>query len=235
MPTRRLIPLLVLLPLLAACSSSNHLRDYEFTDERVAVVAAIPPRPAVFTDLPWDARVDPDDPIGSIFRAGTAIAKHAEARRAQDRMDSALAFVDVPERIAAQVLLDGSRSLGYRPVDHPHDADYLLDLRVADYGLVADSWDAAVHFEVDAELVLFDRQTDRVIWREHVRTREPISDAPGFGTTFGNVYTAATLSRLSVDDMIRALEDLAGFAAAELVGTLRHDFYESREERHAAR
>ena len=61
------------------CGSTNRLHEVDFEDARVAVVANIPPRPVVFTDVLYEARIDPDDPVGSIFRAGTAIAKQAEA------------------------------------------------------------------------------------------------------------------------------------------------------------
>lgn len=216
------------------CGSSHRLHEVQFDGERMAVVAAIPPRPIVFTDGFGDARVDPDDPIGSFFRAGTALAKYAEVREAQARMDSALAEIDVAERIAAQTLLDGARHLGYIPVDRPADADYVLDLRVADYGLVADSWNAEVHFEVNAEMILVDRRTRRTIWKERIRTTEPVTDVPlGLGTSIGNVVTAAALSNLSVEEMVVALEHLADFTARQFTGKLRHDYYDSRP--HAAR
>jgi hypothetical protein len=223
------------LAVLAGCGSSNRLSRYDFTGARVAVVAAIPPRPAVFTDLPADAWVNPHDPVGTLIRAGTAAAKHREAREAQARMDSALALVDVPEAIAARALLQSARYLGYQPSNVPGTADYLLDLRVADYGLVADSWEATVHFTVDAEMILVDRHTRRPIWKERIREYEPVSRATlGLGTTFGNVFTAAALSRLSVEEMTAALEHLAAYAADRLTLALRDDYYESRSAARAS-
>ncbi len=119
--------------------------------------------------------------------------------------------------------------LGYRPVSKPADADFILDIRIDNSGLVADSWLAAVHFEVDAEMLLVDRHTRQVIWKKHIREVEPVSQAGvGLGTTFGNTYTALALSKLSTDEMVVALEDLADFTAAHLTAALRHDFYASR-------
>lgn len=220
---------LAALVLMAGCGSSHHLHEYDFTDATVAVVANIPPRPLVFTDAPYDARVDPKNPIGSFFRAGTALIKHAEAREAQQRMDSALAYVDVAERVARRALRQSAGLLGYRPVDRPADADYVLDIHIADYGLVADSWEAAVHFEIRAEMVLVDRRTRRTVWRKRVREVEPGSDALlGLGPSFGNIYTAVTLSRLTTEQMITALEHLADYTAERLTEALRHDYYATR-------
>ena len=224
----RVLPGLIFLMGLG-CGSTNRLHEVDFEDARVAVVTNIPPWPVVFTDVFYEARIDPDDPVGSIFRAGTAIAKQAEARQAQARMDSALAYVDVADRVAWQALRRSAPTLGYRPTNHPEDADFILDLHIANYGLVADSWEATVHFEVDAEMLLVDRRTRRVIWKKHLREVEPVSHAGiGRGATFGNVFTAAALSTLSVEQMVVALEHLADFTAARLIATLRHDYSVSR-------
>lgn len=211
------------------CGGTNRLHEFDFEDTRVAVVANIPPRPVVFTDVLYEARIDPDDPVGSIFRAGTAIIKQSEARQAQARMDSALTYVDVADRVAREALRRSAPTLGYRPTNHIDDADFILNLHIANYGLVADSWGATVHFEVDAEMLLVDRRTRRVIWKKHLREVEPISHAGiGLGTTFGNVFTAAALSKLSAEEMVVALEHLADFTAARLTDTLRHDYYVRR-------
>ena len=217
------------LGILAGCSSTNRLHDYDFEDARVAVVANIPPRPVVFTDVLYEGRVDPDDPIGSIFRVGSAVIKQAEARKAQARMDSALDHVDVADLVAREALRRSAPMLGYRPVATPAQADFILDIRIDNYGLVADSWTATVHFEVDAEMWLIDRHTRQPIWKRHIREVEPISEAGvALGTTFGNTYTAVALSKVSVDEMIVALEELAFFTAARLTAVLRHDFYAGR-------
>lgn len=228
---RSFLPLTILLMvlILAGCGGTNRLQEYTFDDATVAVIANIPPRPVVFTDGLFDARVHPDDPIGSIFRAGTAIAKNKEAREAQARMDSALADIDVADRVARRALSGSTQTLGYRPVDRPANADYILDIRIADYGLVADSWEAEVRFEVEAEMLLVDGHTRKPIWKKRIREAEPVSQAAlGLGTTFGNVYTAQALSELTAEEMAAALEHLADYTADHLIAALRHDFYASR-------
>ena len=215
--------------LLAGCGHSHRLHDVSFDDATVAVVANIPPRPGVFSDLFFDARLDPDDPVGSIFRAGSAIAKHNEAKAAQARLDSALALVDIAARVAEGAARRSARTLGYRPVPTPRDADFLLDLHVAEYGLVADSWEAAVFFEIDAEMRLVDRRSRQVVWKRRVREAEPVSAAAlGLGATFGNVYTAVALSRLSAEEMADALEHLADYTADRLASALHRDYYAAR-------
>lgn len=226
---KRLLVLGAVGVLLAGCGHSHRLHEVSFDDTTVAVVANIPARPGVFSDLFYDARLDPSDPVGSVFRAGSAIAKHSEARAAQARLDSALAFVDVAVRVADGAAHRSARTLGFRPVPEPRDADFLLDIRINDYGLVADSWEAAVYFEIDAEMILLDRRTRRVVWKRRLREAEPVSQAAlGLGTTFGNVYTATALSRLSVAEMAEALEHLADFTADRLAAALRHDYYAAR-------
>lgn len=227
-PRLRLAPIALVVVLgFGACGSSNHLRDYSFAEETVAVVAAIPPAPYVFSDR--DLALDLSRPWRTAINIGTAVWKGAEVKDAQVRFDSALLLVDVPERVAAGTLRQTAGVLGYRPVARPQDATYLLDLRVADYGLVADSWSAAVAFSLEAELVLVDRATGRVIWKKAVQETKPLSDMPGFGPSFGNIFTAATLSRLSAEEMADALEHLADYTAARLADRLRADFHASRK------
>lgn len=206
------------------CSGSREALDLDLAGQRVAVVAAIPPQPLVFTDALPDVHLDPDNPAGSFFRAGTAFAKQTQVHRAQQRLDSALLHIDVSERIARRTLLQSARALHFKPVNQPEAADYLLDLRVADYGLVADSWESAVFFEIDALLMLVDPQTERTIWERRLRETEPVSEVfVDLGPGLGHAVTAVELARLSVDDTVRALERLADHTADRLAEALRHD------------
>ena len=211
----------------AGCGGTNHLAEYDFEGRTVAVTAAVPPLPGVFTDPNVVTPVDLNRPAETFLRVGTAVAKEAAARRAEARMDSALARVDVAERLARRTLLQSARYLGYRPVNDLDRADFLLDIRVKEYGLTAHSWDAAVNFVLDAEVRLLDRRARRVVWKKKIRHTEPVTAAIiGFGPTLGNVFTAATLASLSVDEMERAFKNLADYAADRFAGELREDYYE---------
>jgi hypothetical protein len=214
----------------AGCGSSHHLKKYDFAGGSAAVIAAIPPAPTVFSDLGL-GYLDLDRPLEAFLRVGTAVVKEGEVQVAQKRLDEALARVDVAERLAEQTLLRGARHLRYHPINDPDQADYLIDLRVADYGLVADSWESTVFFMIDAEVVLIDNATGRVIWDQRVREREPASRRLiGLGPTAGNVITAATLSKLSSEEMVEAFERLADYSADHLVASLRHDYFKSRRK-----
>lgn len=220
------------LPVLSGCGPSNRLRSYDFADRSVAVIAAIPPGPRV-TSGPWsEAFVDLRDPIGSAVRVGTAAKKWEEARKAQVRLDSASARVDVADIIARRALSGSAPTLGLRPINDPTASDFVLDIRVYQYGLVADSYDGATYFAVEADVVLLDGVTREPIWKDEVREREVLTNTLfGLPPAAGNVVTARALARLSVEEMARGLARLAEFAADRVTRTLREDFLESREGR----
>ncbi|MDX1530188.1 MAG: hypothetical protein R3362_01550 [Rhodothermales bacterium] len=223
------LAVLVCAAVLTGCGASHRLGEYEFADRSVAVVAAIPPGPRVMSG-PWsEAFVDLRDPVGTAVRIGTATAKWEQARKAQARLDSAAARVDVAEVVARAALINSAQTLGYRPVDRPADADYVLDIRLYDYGLVADSYDGATYFAMEADVVLLDRAGEGIIWEERLRAREVVTDALfGLPAAAGNVVTARALARLSVEEMTRGLERLAAYAADRVTAELRDDYLDSR-------
>jgi hypothetical protein len=225
-----LASLAAVLPL-AGCSGVNRLKEIDLRGRTVAVVAAIPPHPRVQAGDPAEAAVDPYDPVGSVLRVGTAAAKYYEARRAQARLDSAVALVDVADRIARSVLLDSAEFLAFEPVNAPADADFLLDLRIYDYSLVADSFEGATFFALEGDVLLTDPYTGRTLWEREVRERE-VLDAALFGlpAAAGNVVTARALSQLTEEEMADGLERLADYVAARVVDRLRTDYLRSRRD-----
>ena len=219
------------LPLVTGCGPSHRLSEYDFSDRSVAVIAAIPPGPRVASG-PWgEAFVDLRDPIGSAIRVGTAAKKHGEARRAQLRLDSASAKVDVAAILARRALAGSAPTLALRPVDDPTTSDFVLDIRVYNYGLVADSYEGATYFAVEADVVLLDGATRATIWKDKLSEREVLTNTLfGLPPAAGNVVTARALARLSVEEMERGLVRLAEFAADRVTRTLRADFLESRRD-----
>ncbi len=220
----------VALPVFSGCGPSNRLRDYTFDDRNIAVIAAIPPGPRVMSGSWTEAFVDPYDPIGTAIRLGTASAKWEQARKAQARLDSAAANVDVAEIIARRALTGSAPTLGLRPVDDPIESDFVLDLRVYEIGLVADSYDGATYFAVEADIVLLDGPTRATIWEDKLREREVLTNVLfGLPPAAGNVVTARALARLSAEEMEHGLIRLAEFAADRVTRELREDFLRSRE------
>lgn len=222
--------LATVLPVLSGCGPGHRLRDYDFNDRSVAVIAAIPAGPRVMSG-PWsEAFVDPRDPFGTAVRVGTAAAKWDQARKAQARLDSAAARVDVAEIVARRALTGSAPTLGLRAVDRPEDAHFVLDIRVYDYGLVADSHDGATYFAMEADVVLLDERTRETIWKEKLREREVLTHTLfGLPPAAGNVVTARALARLSAEEMEAGLVRLAEFAADRVTRELREDFLDSRD------
>lgn len=228
---------LALLLVASGCGPSNRLRDVSLDGTRVAVTAAIPPHPRVQAGSLAEAGINPYDPIGSAIRVGTAVDKRRQARRAQVRLDSVVAQVDVSDRIARRVLTESAQALRFSPTARPDGAAYVLDLRVYDYALVADSFEGATFFVLLGEMRLLDATTGDEMWRLRIEERE-VLDRTLFGlpAAVGNVVTGRALASLSADEMEMGLVRLADLTAERVAERLRRDYVRSRDayrRRHA--
>ena len=159
--------------------------------------------------------------------------KRRQVRRAQARLDSVVAQVDVADRIARQTLAGAARALRFAPAARPEGSDYVLDLRVADYALVADSFEGAVYFVLVGDVLLTDARTGERLWDAELAERE-VLDGSRFGAAFGlpasvgNVVTGEALADLSAGDMAAGLGRLADFVAARISERLADDYARSR-------
>lgn len=212
--------------------SVNKLPEYDFRDKKMAVMAAIPPQPRVYSDFWYDAHPYGNrrqHPLVTVLRVGTAIAKYVQMDKAEARLDSALNRVDVPEIIARRTLLDAADHIGYAPVKSLRDADFILDLRVKNYGIVADSWSAATSLIIQGDVAIVDNATHKTIWRENLNVRERVSPRLfGLGGAAGNVFTATDLARLSSREMEEGFRNLALFAAERITNEFQHDYFHKR-------
>ena len=224
-------PFLLVLAAVAAqgCGSSNRLDEIAIESRRVAVTAAIPPAPRVQAGSPLEAGIDVYDPIGTAVRVGTSVTKARQARRAQTRLDSVVARVDVADRIARQSLARTAALLRFAPAVRPEESDFVLDIRVADYGLVADSFEGATFFVLTGEARLLAAATGEVLWDARLAERETV-DRTLFGlpVAVGNVVTGRTLAGLSVDEMATGLGRLADLTAERITERLARDYRRSR-------
>lgn len=232
MPLRLLSIALVLL-VAQGCGASNRLDEIALEGRRVAVTAAIPPAPRVQAGSPLEAGINVYDPIGTAVRVGTSVNKRRQARRAQTRLDSVVARVDVADRVARQSLAGAAAVLRFAPATRPEESDFVLDLRIADYGLVADSFEGATYFVLAGEVRLLAASTGEVLWDARLSEREVV-DRALFGllpVSVGNVVTGRALANLSVDEMATGLARLADLTAERVTERLARDYVRSRGER----
>jgi hypothetical protein len=215
--------LLVLAAVMAGCAPSHRLAEVELSGRTVAVMAAIPPGPRVVTG-PWPFL---DRPVTA--PPGPARRRYEAARAAQSRLDSAAVRVDVAEVLARRALLESGRALGFRPVSDPDEADFILDVRLLDYGLYAASFESVVLFVAEADVLLLRRGSGEVVWQRRIREREPVrAELFGLDEEAGSRLTAQRLTRLSTDEMALGLAYLADFAAERVARGLSTAYAESR-------
>lgn len=230
----RTAAVLALAVLASGCAASHRLDEVSFENRRMAVTAAIPPSPRVQVGSAAESGINPYDPIGTAVRVTTSIRKRREVRRAQTRLDSVVADIDVADWIARQTLARVSRALDVTPGSRPEASDFVLDLRVEDYALVADSFEGAVYFVLLGEVRLLDARTGRLLWDTEMAERE-VLDSSRFGALFGlpasvgNVVTGEALSELSAGAMAEGLGRLADYVAERITAHLTEDYLDSRD------
>jgi hypothetical protein len=215
---------LVALPLLAAIACGgpgHHLDEYAFANRTMALVVLDSPAPALLT--PGYGVRGSDDVIAVVARAGSSVARDVAGRRARARLDSATSRVHIADDLARRTLERTSRYLGLRPVPGASEADFLLEVRLRNYGIDARSESAAYLF-TNAEAVLLDRRSGREIWNAEVRGSDRLTPAvrgtasvPGMG----GVITAGTLHSVSVADFQGALDQLVTLSSNRIADDLR--------------
>jgi NhaP-type Na+/H+ or K+/H+ antiporter len=91
----------------AGCGGGHHLAEYPFSSRTLAVVYIAPPSPVLLTSY-YDL-TNSQNPIEAVVRAGADVAREREGRRAQARLDSATARIDIPDVLAQRTLPRASR------------------------------------------------------------------------------------------------------------------------------
>lgn len=215
-------PLLVILLLFAgtACSSKQRLHQYEFRGRTLGLVSFGPAHPEVFGGL--SLRGDADNPLDALVRIGSEAAREVQVQRARPRLAEAAARVDVRTRMSERTLQHAARHLRASPVADATTADYELEIRVRRYGIVAASWTSPAYFLVDADMTLLDGATGRRIWRTRLQERDPVQPFAVGHRNVTNVVTAIALANMSTEEIERALELLADYAADRMVARLAH-------------
>lgn len=205
--------------LFVACGGGHHLAEYPFASRTLAVVYIAPPAPELLTGY-YDLR-NSQNPVEAVVRAGADVAREREGRRANARLDSATARVNIPAVLAKRTLERASRYLGTRPVTDENTADYLMEVRLERFGINAKADEAAYLFTF-AEAVLIDRRTGREIWNVNIHGRDRLTPYVESDSRIpGSVITASTLGSVSVADFQNALNQLIDSSSNLITNELR--------------
>lgn len=229
-PTRQYrLPMLaatVVCALVAACGGARfHLNEYTFAGRSLALVVLDNPTPGLITPE-YDVRST--DLIDVAIKTGSKVAKDVEARRAGARMDSATARMDLTDSLAMRTLARASRYLGVRPIGSSADADFLLEVRMRNYGLDARGTGAAWLY-TNAEAVLLDRRTGREIWNVNVHGSDRVAPRiNGTGEAGGAVIAAGALHSMTVEDFQQALDQLMSLSSNVVTDQLRAALRDAR-------
>lgn len=229
MRTHTAIPVFALAAslLLTGCGPKHRLGAYEFRDRSVGVVSHMPRRPEILSG-PYFLGGLSGDPVRDVLRVGARVYREVETRGLRERLDAAVTRVDVGHVLEEHTLDRAARYLAARPEPSGEPSDYLLELIVVEYGIDAESWDAAAHFYIEADATLIDRPSGEEIWRKEIDAREAIGPAVLGARTVRDVVTAASLADLTVEEIVVALESLAQFAARVVTDELREDLRDVR-------
>ena len=226
-PRTVLAPVTLVLAL-GGCASGNLLHEYDYRDSTLGVVSHVPRRPDVLSGSLFDLR-STGDPLRDALRVGARVAREVGAADLQPRLDSASARVDVGWVMEDATLERAARYLGSDPVASDVEPDYVLELIVVDYGVVADAWDAAAEFFIEADATLLHEDTGTEIWRAEVSARDPIGPGVWGGPQeLRDVLTATVLVTLDVDELVALMEALADFSARVVTDRLRDDLRKAR-------
>jgi hypothetical protein len=204
---------------LAGCGGGHHLSEYPFTSRTLAVVYIAPPSPELLTSY-YDL-TNSQNAVEAVVRAGADVAREREGRRANARLDSASARIDIPALLAQRTLQRASRYLGTRPVTDETQADYLMEVRMERFGINAKGDEAAYLFTY-ADAVLLDRRTGHEIWNVNIHGRDRLTPYVESSSPIpGSVITASTLGSVSVADFQGALNQLMDYSSNLITDELR--------------
>ena len=217
---------LALLVAATACGGArHHLNEYTFADRTLALVVLGAPAPGLVTGG-YD--LGSDDVVELAAKVGSKAVKDVEARRARARMDSATSRMRLTDSLAARTLERASRYLGVRPSPSAANADFLLEVRMHNYGLDASGSSASLY--TNAEAVLLDRRTGREIWSVKVHGTDRLTPrVRGAGSVGGSIIAAGSLRSMSVEDFEQALDQLMTLSSNVVTEELRAALRDARE------
>jgi len=219
--------------LLASCMTVNHLDRYDFEGSSLAMDMRTPPEPRL--RIEYDIQMDSHSPVISALSVVTNLAKAGQAAKAREAMRAALMEVDVPEIVRAQTFSACAASLGAQQAASRRGADYVLSLRIDEWGIEARSPVAVVtlHMKLVASLypagVGRGASEDDLAWRREVTVDQPADpEMFGVGAILGNMVTATVLSEMTEEDLARGFRELGSLTARRVAMILERDLDRAR-------
>jgi hypothetical protein len=219
--------------LLASCMTVNHLERYDFEGSRLAMDMRTPPEPRL--RIQYDVTLDAHNPVYSALSIITNLAKANQAVQVRETMRAALMDVDVPEIVRAQTFSACAASLGAQQADSRRGADYVLALRIDEWGIEARSPVAVVTLHMKLVASLYPGGLGRVTteddlaWRREVTVDQPADpEMFGIGPILGNMVTATVLSNMTEEDLARGFRELGSLTARRVAMILERDLDQAR-------
>jgi ABC-type uncharacterized transport system auxiliary subunit len=212
--------------LLGGCMSVNHLDLYDFEGARLAVDMETPPEPQLRID--YNIQMN-GSPVMDALSVMSNLAKANQAARARELMRAALMGVDVPGIVRSESFRACASSLGTETVDSVRMADYVLALRIKEWGIEARSPVSAVSLHMKLLVSLYPRKGDELAWRRMITVDEPADpEMFGVGNIIGNMVTATVLSNMTEEDLARGFKELGSLTARRVAYELEGDLDRAR-------
>lgn len=210
----------------ASCSSVNHLAEYQFGGTTVAGTMRTPPEPEI--DGNYNVRIDADNPVLTFASVATNLAKATQLEKAEEKMMNALQNVDVPQLVWDETYSRCVRSLASDPIEEINDSDYIFDLEIRNYGLEADSYNAAVKIEIATTARIYATRDRRLIWQKNITAREPMSpEVFGLGSVADTVISTAFIADLTQEEFEKGFAEAAREVAYRIARELEEDIYDA--------
>lgn len=200
----------------------------EFDEEPLLLDVRIAPNAQI--DATYNIKLDADDPLGSIISIGTSVAKAAHVEEAQVRMDAAMQRIDLRDVLEDELGEFYTEVMEMKIVEKRRAASYRLYLEVDQYGIDADG--GGTYFVLNGHATLYDEFSGTRVWRSGYSSRASIGpEVFGLPAAAGDILSAAMLSELDEDEMLRGIDRVSREAAWQVGMQFEDDLYRARQTR----
>lgn len=220
--------ILVAVLTISGCSTINRLDEWDLTDSEIVLDMKAPPEPTVNIDFNM-GHYDQGEEIFAFIQLGTNILKADGARRAEEKLYSALDGMYLPEFIAELTYDRLIYTLDASAVEKIRDADVILEVDIEEYGI--ESWSGNGHLAmiIEMQVRLFHKDDREIIWQRCVSVEEEITPGVfGFHDILGNAVTIAGLDSLTEEQLSEGFHKLTIEIMKEAIGLLQEDLRVAR-------